>query len=107
MVTLMFSVTNAPSQDSIKTIPANAYIWQVSFEPTIAYSAGATVKIGRATSLDLLMTTAQNTPQNLNMIYVKNFWALAWGGTTLVVRTTISGTPALGAGTVTIKYSLV
>lgn len=102
--TIRFATTNAASQSSASTIPANAIIVDTKFDVTTPYSAGATVSIGQTGSTSLLQATTDNlatvagiyeTPQDV-----------AWGASALAVLVTVAGAPAAGAGFVTVQYCL-
>ncbi len=93
------------TKDSTFVIPANAKILSVSFEITTAYSAGATVDIGQAGDVDLVMANTENNPLNLNYKYCKNNLDIAWGASALVLKVTVGGTPALGAGVVYVTFT--
>lgn len=101
---IRYAVTNAATQDSTSQIPANARIVRASLEVTTPYSGGATVQIGRAGSLNLALDTTENDATTANT-YAKN-QDTAWGGSALVVRTTVGGAPAAGAGVVVVQYTV-
>jgi hypothetical protein len=89
--------------DSTNLIPANARVYEVSFEPTVAYSAGTTVSIGQAGSVALVMATTENTPEILGRV-VKDSQDIDWGAAPLAVKVTVNGAPAAGAGVAIVKY---
>ncbi len=98
------AIALAATTDSVTLIPANARVISAEFEIVTPYSALATVSIGQAGSLSLLQTTAQNNPQGLAGDIFAVFQDTAWGGSALVVRTTIAGAPAAGAGVTIVRY---
>lgn len=91
--------------DSTNLIPANARIYEVSFEPTVAYSAGTTVSVGQAGSVALVMATTENTPEILGRV-VKDSQDIDWGAAPLAVKVTVNGAPAAGAGVAIVKYCM-
>jgi hypothetical protein len=101
---IRYAVTNAATQDSASKIPANAVILRARLNVTTPYSGGATVTIGRVGSLALLQATTDNRPTVADIYEVPQ--ETDWGGTELVVRTTVAGAPAAGAGYVTVEYSV-
>jgi hypothetical protein len=101
---IRYAVTNAATQDSASKIPANAVILRARLNVTTPYSGGATVSIGQAGSLSLLQATTDNRPTVADIYEVPQ--ETAWGGTELVVRTTVGGAPAAGAGFVLVEYSV-
>lgn len=101
---IRYAVGTAGTQDSASQIPGNAVILRARLNVTMPYSGGASVKIGQAGSLSLLQSTTDNHPQAAH-IYERS-QETAWGGVALVVRTTVTGAPAAGAGFVTIEYSV-
>jgi hypothetical protein len=102
---IRYTITNAASQDSASTIPASCRVVRSRLEITTPYSAGATISIGQAGALAAFMATTDNDPvaATANDAFevpqdtVSNVSAL-------VIRTTIAGSPAAGAGIVTIWY---
>lgn len=101
---IRYAVTNAATQDSAALIPANAVISSTELNVTTPYSGGATVSIGRVGSLSLLQATTDNLATVAGLYQVMQ--DTAWGGTALVIRTTVAGAPAAGAGFVVVRYSV-
>lgn len=99
-----YAITNSATQDSASTIPANARILAARVEITTPYSGGATLAIGRSGSTSLLQATTDNDPTAANTYEVDQ--DTGWGGSALAVRTTIGGSPAAGAGTVTVLFTV-
>jgi len=100
---IRYAITNAATQDSVTTIPANARVLRASIDVTTPYSGGATLSIGRAGSLALLQATTDNLPQTANTYAVNQ--DTGWGASALVVRVTIAGAPAAGAGVIVVEYA--
>jgi len=98
-----FTIDNSASQDSTSSIPANALVLEANLEITTAYSAGATIEIGNTTTSNLLQATTDNNPQT-TAVYSKE-QRTSIGASASVARVTVSGSPAAGAGIVTIKYT--
>ena len=101
---IRYAITNSATQDSATLIPANARVEKVRLQVTTPYSGGASISIGQAGSLALLMATTDNDPLVANSYNIGGDFA--WGGSALVVRTTIAGSPAAGAGVVSVEYSV-
>lgn len=101
---IRYAVTNAATQDSASKIPANAVVLRARLNVTTPYSGGSTVTIGRVGSLALLQGTTDNRPTVADIYEVPQ--ETAWGVTELVVRTTVGGAPAAGAGFVLVEYSV-
>jgi len=103
--TVRIPIDNTAQQDSTNQIPANARIDSVSLEITTAYSGGGTIQIGNTTTANLIMDTTDNVPQNTNKKWVLDELDVDWGASASVVRVTVGGTPAAGAGVVIVKWS--
>lgn len=101
---IRYTITNAATQDSVSLIPANAIVSSCEVKITTPYSGGATISVGRAGSLALVMPTTGNNPQGASGNIYRRLQDTSWGGSALVVRTTIAGAPAAGAGVVIVKY---
>jgi hypothetical protein len=99
---LVTMITNAASQSSATTIPANAYVTNVVLNVTTPYSAGATIAVGQTGSTSLLLGTGDNTPQVADEY--QSTLAVSWGSTAYPVLVTITGSPAAGAGYVVVEY---
>jgi hypothetical protein len=100
---IRYVLDNSAQQDSDSQIPANARILEAMLIITTAYSGGATISIGNTATADLFMGTTQNSPQVLKTWTVEQ--DTDQGGSATVVRTTVSNTPAAGAGVAIVKYS--
>ena len=98
-----YAITNAADQDSVFTIPANARILSCWVQVVTPYSAGGTISVGYTAALTAIMTTTLNDPQSA-AIYV-NDQDTAWDATARVVKTTVAGAPAAGAGFVVVKFT--
>jgi len=101
---IRYTITNAATQDSVTTIPASAIVGRCEVKITTPYSGGASISVGRAGSLALIMPPTGNTPQGASGNIYRRFQDTDWGGSALVVRTTITGAPAAGAGVIIVHY---
>jgi hypothetical protein len=102
---ISYLITNAATQDSTAQIPAGAYVLEARLTVTTPYSGGATIEIGTTADADAFQTTTDNkadkgSPPNR---FVKDQETLVASAS--VVRTTIAGAPAAGAGRVTVLYA--
>jgi hypothetical protein len=101
---IRYAVTNAATQDSTSQIPANAVVIRARLNVTVPYSGGTTISLGQPGSLSLLQTTTDNRPTVADIYEVPQ--ETAWGGVAAVVRMTVIGAPAAGAGFVLVEYSV-
>jgi len=101
---IRYVIDNSASQDSTSSIPANNRIVFCSLEITTPYSGGATISVGNTATVDLFMGTAQNRPQNPAGSIFTVEQDTAQGAAATVVRTTVGGAPAAGAGVVVVRY---
>ncbi len=101
---IRFALTNAASQSSATSIPANAIVSDIRLSVTTQYSAGSTISVGRTGSTSLLMATTDNLAQSTDMFQITQ--DTAWGGSALPVLVTVSGAPTAGVGTCTVIYSV-
>lgn len=101
---IRFALTNAASQSSATSIPANYVISNVLLDITTAYSAGATISVGQTGSTALLMATTDNVPQSAAQFSSEQ--DTAWGAAALPVLVTVAGAPAAGAGFCVVDYCL-
>lgn len=97
-------ITNASSQSSSTTIPANAVICDVALDISTPYSAGATITVGQSGSASLLMATTDSLATVAGMYKVNQ--DTSWGSSALALLVTIAGTPAAGAGFAIVHYSV-
>lgn len=101
--TISMAVTNAASQNSAASIPANATVYETFLDVTTPFSAGAAISVGRTGSTALIMATTDNSPQTAGQ------WAVPqrtpWGASALPVLVTITGAPAAGAATLVVTYA--
>jgi hypothetical protein len=102
--TIRFAITNAASQSSATSIPANAIVYDCKLDVTTPFSAGATIKIGQTGTTNLLMDTGDNTPQVSNLYDAVQ--DTAWGASPLAVLVTVGSAPAAGAGFVVVEYGV-
>jgi len=100
-----FALTNAASQSSASTIPANAIVYAVRVRVTTPYSAGATLSVGQTGSTSLLMATTDNLATVANT-YALDDIDVSWGASALAVLVTVGGTPAAGAGFCVVEYGV-
>ena len=101
---IKFAITNAASQSSASTIPANAVVLDVKVEIVTPYSAGGTIAVGQTGTAALLMATTDSLAQVAAIYDVES--DIAWGASALAVLVTVAGAPAAGAGFVLVEYSL-
>lgn len=103
--TISYLITNAAQQDSTAVIPAGALVIEARLTVTTAYSGGATISIGTTGSTSAFQATTDNNPQKGSPPnrYTKDQETSV--GSASVVRTTIAGAPAAGAGRVTVLYT--
>jgi len=101
--TVEFALDNSASQDSTFSIPANANILECRLEITTPYSGGAGIKVGNTTDDDLIMAENDNSPQAAHDYVVRQ--NTEWGGSASVVRATVTGSPAAGAGNLLVKFT--
>lgn len=95
---------NSATQDSVLQLPAGSRVLRAWFEASTAYSGGATVEIGDTATADKFMGSNQNNPQqttNPSEVIQRTEQAAA-----SVVRVTVTGTPAAGAGTALIEFTV-
>ncbi len=101
---IRFVIDNTATQDSDTLIPAGARVFECCLEITTAYSGGAVIVVGSTGDTDLLMESTKNVPQASGKRWsVEQDTAWVSEG---VVRVSITGTPAAGAGVVIVKYSV-
>ena len=104
--TVRFTIDNSAQQDSTFAIPANARILECVLEITTQYSGGTDIDIGNTSTVNLIMDQGDNNPQQGG---VPNSFSIEqdtdWGGSDSVVRVTITGGPAAGAGVVIVKFT--
>jgi len=101
---IRYTINNSATQDSVSLIPANACIVSAEVSVTTPYSGGGTIAVGQPGNTTLLQATTDNNPQSANIYQVPG--DIAWGGSGLVVRTTVGGSPAAGAGVVIVRYTV-
>jgi hypothetical protein len=89
---------------SVTQIPANAVILSCELKVTTAYSAGTTIAVGQTGTTGLLMATGDNVATTIDEYRADQ--RTGWGASPLAVLATIAGSPSVGAGTVTVQYTL-
>ena len=87
------------------SILANQQVLRTDLEITTPYSGGATIEIGTTGVANAFMSTAQNNPQAAAGFVYAIEQNTDVGGSATVVRTTIAGAPAAGAGIVTVWFA--
>lgn len=104
---IRYAITNAAgAQDSTAKIPANARVTYCGVEITTAFSGGKTISVGQAGNVALLQATTDNNPQVATDTIFSVNQDTAWGASDLVVRTTVTGAGAAGAGFVVVRYTV-
>jgi hypothetical protein len=101
---IRFAITNAASQSSASTIPANAVVFDTKLDITTPYSGGATITVGQTGTPALLMATTDNLATVAGIYDVEG--DTAWGASALAVLITVAGAPAAGAGFAIVVYAL-
>jgi len=101
--TIKLAITNAATQDSATTIPANATVLSCTLDIQTPYSGGATVSVGPAGSVALLQATTDNLATTAGSYEVVQ--DTPWGASDLAVRVTVAGAPAAGAGYCIVTYT--
>jgi hypothetical protein len=101
---IRLTITNAATQDSVAMIPSFAKVTEATLNIVTPYSGGATITVGRVGSLTLLQDTTDNLATVAGLYQVMQ--DTDWGVTELVVRVTVAGAPAAGAGYCIVKYTL-
>lgn len=105
---LRYVIDNSATQDSTAEMPANARVSECQVIITTQYSGGATITVGTTGDTDAFQVAGDNNPQKGG---VPNIFSVPQdtdvGGSASVVRTTIAGAPAAGAGVVVVKFSTV
>ena len=102
--TIRMAITNAASQSSASTIPANANIRRAMLDVVTPYSGGATISVGRTGSLALMMATTDSLVTAAGLYEVTQ--DTAFGASALAVVVTVAGTPAAGAGYCIVEYTV-
>lgn len=98
---IQYTIDNSASQDSTTSIPAGNQVLKCSLEITTPYSGGGTIEIGTTADADAFQATTDNRPQRADTYVVEQNTTVA---SSSVVRTTVGGAPAAGAGIVTVWY---
>ena len=100
---ICFDIDNTATQDSTNQIPAGNRVERCDVEITTQYSGGADIEVGTTADADAFQVVTDNKPQSVNKTYsVEQDTEVASAS---VVRVTVSGTPAAGAGRVCVWYS--
>ena len=101
---IRLAITNAASQSSATSIPANAIIFDAKLDIVTPYSAGATISLGITGTAALFMGTGDNTATVAN-IY-QNMQDTSVGASAAALLVTVAGAPAAGAGFAVVLYSV-
>lgn len=101
---IRYAIGTGATQDSTTSIPANAVVLNCMLDITTPYSALATISIGQPGNTTLLQLTTDNLPQQAGIYQVMQ--DTDWGAAPLVVRATVGGAPAAGAGFVVVEYAV-
>lgn len=99
-----FAIGTAGTYSSTAQIPAGAFVYRTLLSVTTAYSGGATISVGKTGSVSLVMTTAQNVPDQLGA-YERAEEPVDFGGPANVL-VTIGGGPSVGVGRVDVFYAI-
>lgn len=102
--TIHKAIDNSASQDTTTSIPAGNYVFGCWLEVTTPYSAGATISVGDTATADKFMGTDQNDPQTADKYHVKQHTQQVAQS---VVRVTVGGVPAAGAGVLAVEFGAV
>jgi hypothetical protein len=86
---------------STTNIPSGSVVLRAFLDVTTPYSAGTTIELGTAANAALFMTTAQNTPQSVDLYDNPQDTANVATDPLLV---TIAGGPSVGAGFACVEY---
>jgi hypothetical protein len=100
---IRYAIDNTADQDSTALIPANARILKARLEVSTGYSPTADVTVGIAGNTSLFLGSGDSNPQTENEWEVDQDTDV--GGADAAVKTTVTNTPAAGAGVVSIWYS--
>lgn len=95
-------IDNSAAQDTTFLPPANCRILSASFEVTTPYSGGATVSVGKVGDLELLMAATDIDAQTADTYEIEQDTDF---GASAVIRVTITGSPAAGAGVLLVKLA--
>lgn len=94
------------TQSSTKHVPVGAVIHGCLVNITTPFTAGTTMKVGRAGSLALLQDVTDSDPTVVNIYDAPQDTAWGGGDESIVVTLLNGGAIAAGAGFVTILYSI-
>lgn len=97
-------ITNAASQSSVTTIPANAIIHDARLDVVTPYLGGGMISIGIAGTVALFMATTDNVATIADIYQVQQDTSV--GGSAAALLVTVTGAPSAGAGFAIIFYSV-
>jgi hypothetical protein len=103
-ITIAVAIGTAATTTSVTSIPANAIILRSTINVTTPYSALATIAVGQTGSTGLLQGAADGQSAQVANTYDAP-QTTSWGGSSLPVVVTITGSPSLGAGVVYVTYT--
>ena len=103
---IRYVIGTGATQDSVSKLPTGARVLDCWVEITTTYSAGATISFGQAGFLTSFQVTTDNNPQGVSGDIYANPQDTAIPVSNAVVRTTIAGAPAAGAGVVVVEYAI-
>jgi hypothetical protein len=102
--TIKYALANTPAtQDSTATLPTGAVVLRAMIDVTTPFSGGTTITVGQAGFLTTFMGTTDSHPTVSNQYEVPQDTVAPVVG---VIRTTIAGAPAAGAGFTVIEYAV-
>lgn len=99
---IRYAITNAATQDSTKEIDAGSVVHKCMIIISTPYSGGSDVEVGDTATVDKFLGDNQVNAQVAGAYTVIQDTAQASAS---VVRTTVTGAPAAGAGFVIVWYS--
>ncbi len=98
---IRFAIGTGAAQNSVTSVPNGAVVLSAELNIVTPYSAAATLQVGRAASLALLMATTDNNPQEAGLYQVAQDTVFPGPATILV---SVAGAPAAGAGFCIVRY---
>lgn len=106
VLAVRMALTHGLTQTSTKQIPANAVVHTCLVSITAPFTAGTSLKVGRAGSLALVQDTTDNDTSTIDIYNAVQ--DTAWGGANEAVVITLANGDAIvaGAGFVVVLYSV-
>lgn len=99
---IRFPITNAASQPSSTLLPAGSIVVDARCLITTPFSSGASIQVGQTGVLNAFMKTTDITAKTAGLYAVRLDAAAASPDAAVLV--TVGGSPAAGAGVVSIQY---